>query len=477
MKFYTFLIVLLVLCTSQKFPIEHVVVIMMENRSFDHMLGYLHLNYTKIDGLTGKENNHYKADDPSSTDVKVNENGFNTGPDDPGHSWEDTAEQIYGYIIEPTKVGTPLMNGFVQNALRNKHSPENPLSMFTNKSVPILNTLAVEFGVFDRWFAALPGPTDPNRAFFMSGTSNGVITNFNGTLWNQQSYFDFLRKHNISWRAYYQDDPWAMMYFKDMHAADNYQYVSTLDKFFTDLSEGNLSQFTVLQPRMTSAKGAPTWQHPDASVEAGESLYKEIYEALRASPFWDKLAFIITYDEHGGFYDHVPPPQVGVPSPGEKAPNGFNFDRLGIRLPTLLISPWIPKNTVIGTATGPTATSQYDSTSIIATVNKIFNITDHMTPRDAWAGTFEKELLVLSVPRTDCPTKLPNVPETTPEQLEAIRRLPLNDHLETQVKFYCKFNERGEDCGKDITNQYEASVFILNEVDYFWQRLKSKNGK
>jgi len=369
------------------------------------------------------------------------------------------------------------MNGFVQNALRYKHNPENPLSMFTNASLPILNTLAVEFGVFDRWFAALPGPTDPNRAFFMSGTSNGVISNFNGTLWNQQSYFDFLRLHKVSWRAYYQDDPWAIMYFKDMFNADNHKYVFTLEQFFTDLKAGNLSQFTVLQPRMTSAKGAPTWQHPDASVHAGEALYKQIYEELRASPFWDKLAFIITYDEHGGFYDHVPPPQEGVPSPGQKASNGFDFDRLGIRLPTILISPWIPKNTVIGTATGPTPTSQYDSTSIIATVNKIFGITDHMTPRDAWAGTFEKELLVLSSPRTDCPMKLPNVPTTTPEELEMIRSLPLNDHLETQVKFYCKFNERGEDCGKDITNQYEASVFILKEVDYFWEKLKSKNNK
>jgi len=474
MKFYTLLLVLFLLCSSQNFPIEHIVVIMMENRSFDHMLGYLHLNYSKIDGLTGTENNHYKASDPTSPDIIVNENGFNTGPDDPGHGWEDTSEQIFGYVIGPTEKATPHMSGFVQNALKYKHSPENPLSMFTNTSAPILNTLAVEFGVFDRWFASLPGPTDPNRAFFMSGTSNGAITNFNGTLWSQQSYFNFLRERKISWRAYYQDDPWAIMYFQDMKDPLNHQYVSTLDKFFTDLEAGNLSQFTVLQPRMTSAKGAPTWQHPDSSIKAGEALYKQIYEALRASPFWEKLAFIITYDEHGGFYDHVPPPQEGIPSPGVKASNGFNFDRLGIRLPTLLISPWIAKNTVFGSATGPTPTSQYETTSIIATVNKIFGVTDHMTPRDAWAGTFEKEFMVLQQPRTDCPTVLPNVPETTPEELEAIRKLPLNDHLDIQVKFYCKFNERGEDCGKDITNQYEASVFIEKEVEYFWQKLRSK---
>jgi len=262
------------------------------------------------------------------------------------------------------------------------------------------------------------------------------------------------------------------MYFKDMHDAANHQYVGELSSFLTDIKNGTLAQFTVLQPRMTSTDGPPTWQHPDASVKAGEALLKQLYEAIRVSPFWEKLVFMITYDEHGGFYDHVPPPQEGVPSPGVPASNGFNFDRLGIRLPSVLISPFIPQNTVIGGPTGPTSTSQYDSTSIISTANKIFGITDHLTPRDAWSGTFENEFSTL--PRKDCPLTLPEVAETTPEELEAIRNLPLNDHLEIQVQFYCKFNERGEDCGKNIKNQYQASVFIKEEVAYFWQKLRSK---
>jgi len=126
----------------------------------------------------------------------------------------------------------------------------------------------------------------------------------------------------------------------------------------------------------------------------------------------------------------------------------------------------------VGVPTAPTATSQYDSTSIMATVNKIFNITEHLTKRDAWSGTFDHLFLQLSTPRTDCPMTLPNIPGTTDEELEAIRKLPLNDHIRTQVQFYCKFNERAEDCGKDITNQFEASKFILEEVDYFWDRLR-----
>jgi phospholipase C len=386
---HTFLLVILLSTSRSASPIEHIIVLMMENRSFDHLLGYLHLEHPEIDGLTGQESNPYSTTDPNSELQYVNKNGYDEGPDDPGHNWQDTAEQIYGYVIDPTKTGDPKMNGFAQNAIARRHVVDNPFSMFTIESAPIINTLALEFAVFDHWYCSVPGPTDPNRAYMMSGTSNGAITNFNGTLLGQQSYFDYLRVHGISWRAYYQDDPWAIMYFKDMHEAVNHRFVGTLDQFYEDLGNGNLAQFTLLQPRMTSRNGPPTWQHPDASVKEGERLYKAIYEALRASPFWQKLAFIITYDEHGGFYDHVAPPQEGVPSPdGVKASNGFAFDRLGIRVPTVLISPLVKAGTVVHKPSGPTPTSQYESTSIIATANKIFGINKHLYARDSWAGTF-----------------------------------------------------------------------------------------
>jgi len=450
---------------------------MMENRSFDHLLGFLHLTKPEVDGLTGKESNPYSTTDPKSKIQKVTQLGFNTGPDDPEHSWEATAEQIYGIKnVSPLKTYVPKMNGFVQSAISAKHTPYNPLSMFTPKSASVINSLATTFAVFDKWFCGLPGPTDPNRAFFMSGTSNGAIDNFNGTLWSQQSYFDFLSKHGVTWKAYYQDDPWAIMYFKDMHSKPNSNNVYEFDDFFTHLKAGNLSQFTVLQPRMTSTDGPPTWQHPDASVSEGERFYKSIYEALRASAFWDDLAFIITYDEHGGFYDHVPPPQVGVPTPdGVVARNGFKFDRLGIRIPTVLISPRVPAGTVVHEPTGPTPTSHYTSTSIIATVNKIFGITESMHARDAWSGTFEN-VFTLQQPRTDCPTTLPSVPEYTAEDLAIQRALPLNDHLKIQVDFYCSFNGHPAGCGADFKTQYEASKFISREAKIFMERLRQQNG-
>eukprot|EP01127_Copromyxa_protea_P017284 TRINITY_DN5245_c0_g1_i1.p1 TRINITY_DN5245_c0_g1~~TRINITY_DN5245_c0_g1_i1.p1 ORF type:complete len:305 (-),score=47.44 TRINITY_DN5245_c0_g1_i1:129-1043(-) len=304
----------------------------------------------------------------------------------------------------------------------------------------------------------------------MSGTSRGMITNFNGTLWDQQSYFDFLRTKGISWRAYYQDDPWAIMYFQDTQRPENKRFVYELDQFFVDAKSGNLSQFTWLQPRMTSVNGPPTWQHPDASVSEGERLIKSIYEALRTSPVWESLAFVLTYDEHGGFYDHVSPPQENIPAPDTAvSSNGFKFDRLGIRVPTILISPWVKK----GIIHDPTSGGPYfDGTSIISTTNKIFGITEHMGDRDKWVGTFEDHFTKLDEMRNDCPSKLPIfIPPYTKEQLKIQRQRPLNDHLQIQVNFYCKFNKHGPDCGKDIHNQYQASVFIVEEAKKFMSNI------
>ncbi len=129
------------------------------------------------------------------------------------------------------------MNGFVHDTILNGLNETNPVSMFDNSTAPIINTLAAEFAVFDKWFCSLPGPTDPNRGFAMSGTSMGMITNFNGTLWTHQSYFDYLYQNNRTVRGYYQDDLWALGYFEDMTKPDIAANILDLDThFFSDLA-------------------------------------------------------------------------------------------------------------------------------------------------------------------------------------------------------------------------------------------------
>lgn len=187
---------------------------------------------------------------------------------------------------------------------------------------------------------------------------------------------------------------------------------------FKDHAErGTLPNYAVIEQHFFDTKGSPANDdHPSHDVSEGQKLIKEIYETLRASPQWNESALIITYDEHGGFYDHVPTPVKGVPSPDGivgPAPFYFNFDRLGIRVPTILISPWIEKGTVIHEPDGPTPTSQFEHSSVPATVKKLFNLSSgHLTKRDAWAGSFEKYFTMRDSPRTDCPEKLPDAKKT-----------------------------------------------------------------
>ncbi|KAL7120777.1 hypothetical protein ACP275_02G143500 [Erythranthe tilingii] len=174
--------------------------------------------------------------------------------------------------------------------------------------------------------------------------------------------------------------------------------------------EGKLPNYVVIEQRYFDLKILPANDdHPSHDVCHGQKFVKEVYEALRSSPQWNEMLFIIIYDEHGGFFDHVPTPVTGVPSPDGiigPEPYNFRFNRLGVRVPAIMISPWIEKGTVLHGPTGPYPTSEFEHSSIPATVKKIFNLDGFLTKRDAWAGTFETVINRKS-PRTDCPETLP----------------------------------------------------------------------
>jgi len=193
---------------------------------------------------------------------------------------------------------------------------------------------------------------------------------------------------------------------------------------------------------------------------------KQIYEALRSSPQWNETLFIITYDEHGGFYDHVPPTS-GIPPPDDipSHPDKFEFNRIGIRIPTLLISPWIEKGTLIsGKPTGDAApfdNSEWELSSISGTVVKLFNLKSHLTKRDAWAGHFDGFLKKRTTPRTDCPVTLPPVPSLTREEVEREASLPINPLQADIVKAYERIH--GFD-GSHLKKQGELSEWLLHHT-------------
>ncbi|KAL6654889.1 hypothetical protein ACP70R_008354 [Stipagrostis hirtigluma subsp. patula] len=400
--------------------IKTVVVLVQENRSFDHMLGWMKSLNPEIDGVTGAELNHLVAGDSSSPAIHFGDGSEYVDPD-PGHSFQAMYEQIYGDpytwgVTSPaTKPGVavPPMSGFVQQAEKEKPGmSQTVINGFRPDAVPVYRELVREFAVCDRWFASVPTSTQPNRLFVHSATSHGLVSNDRDKLREglpQRTIFDALYDAGLSFGVYYQFPP-AVLFYRNMRQLKYALKFHPYDiEFKLHCKLGKLPNYVVIEQRWFDLKLLPgNDDHPSHDVANGQRLVKEVYEALRSGPQWHETLLIITYDEHGGFFDHVPTP-IGVPSPDgivSDAPVSFAFDRLGVRVPALFISPWIEPGTVVHRPSGPEPTSQYEHSSIPATVKKIFNLKEFLTRRDAWAGTFES-VLTRDTPRTDCPEKLP----------------------------------------------------------------------
>ncbi|KAI8545606.1 hypothetical protein RHMOL_Rhmol07G0052600 [Rhododendron molle] len=351
--------------TTNSCPIKTVVVLVQENRSFDHMLGWMKSLNPEIDGVTGKESNPLSTSDSNS----------------PGRVYYGMSEVV--------------MNGF---------KPE---------MVPVYKELVSEFAVCDRWFASIPTLTQPNRLYVHSATSYGATANDNKMMvegYPQKTIFESVEEAGLSFGIYYQYPP-STLFYRNLRKL---KYINNFHQFDLDFrrhcEEGKLPNYVVVEQRYFETKFlAGNDDHPSHDVSEGQKFVKHVYEALRSSPQWNEILFVVLYDEHGGFYDHVPTPDTGVPSPDGivgPPPYNFRFDRLGIRVPAILISPWIERGTVLHEPSGPYSTSQFEHSSIPATVKKIFNLPEFLTKRDAWAGTFEV-VLNRSSPRTDCPVTLP----------------------------------------------------------------------
>ncbi|CAL5201995.1 unnamed protein product [Lathyrus oleraceus] len=412
--FFTILTHLLLNSHAINNPIKTVVVLVMENRSFDHMLGWMKKLNPEINGVTGSESAPLSVTDPNSKRIFFKNQAHYVDPD-PGHSFQAIREQIFG--SEDTSADPAPMNGFAQQG----YSMDNTTAMsqdvmngFEPNMVSVYKTLVSEFAVFDRWFASVPASTQPNRLYIHSATSGGATSNVASLLakgYPQQTIFDSLHDNGHDFGIYYQNIP-ATLFYRNLRKLKYTLKFHPYDlSFKNDAKNGKLPNYVVVEQRYTDTKLFPgNDDHPSHDVYQGQKFVKEVYETLRGSPQWNETLFLITYDEHGGFYDHVATPVRGVPSPdGIVGPEPFNFtfNRLGVRVPTIAISPWIEKGTVVHGPNGsPTPTSEYEHSSISATVKKIFNLPNFLTKRDQWAGTFEGIVKTRKQPRTDCPVEL-----------------------------------------------------------------------
>ncbi|ONK60595.1 uncharacterized protein A4U43_C08F20270 [Asparagus officinalis] len=319
------------------------------------------------------------------------------------------------------------MSGFVEQALTISDDLSTAVMKgFNPKSIPVFTKLSQEFATFDRWFSSLPGPTQPNRLFVYSATSHGATSHNKWHLakgYPQKTIFDSLHEDGLDFNVYFENAP-TTLFYRNMRKL---KYVRKFHKYGTFLDharDGRLASLSVIEPRYFDMKGKPANDdHPSHDIANGQKLVKEVYEALRSSPQWNESLLVITYDEHGGFYDHVVTPYTGIPNPdGILGQDNFGFDRLGVRVPTIVVSPWIKRGTVVNKPKGPAENSEFEHSSIPATIKKMFNLTSgFLTQRDAWAGTFEGVVTELTSPRTDCPLVLPDVPPLRTTQADEDR--------------------------------------------------------
>ncbi len=429
---------------------DHVVLAIFENRSFDNLLGRLYgpEDGRTFEGVIGKELGNpipgwaEHGAERGSVPYTIATDMDAPNPDS-GEEYFHTNVQLFNVLDEQNRFKTgedvsapwnappagavPTMDGFVTDYIstftaemgRQPTYEEYAQIMtgYTPEQVPVLNGIARGFGVFDHWFCEVPSQTFMNRSFWTAASSSGFVVNSpvsNFTRHNTaETLFERLEAHGRTWKVYVQE-PMAITFtgmihmprLKDRLATNFVPYA----EFEQDAADGTLPDFSLIEPNLTAghsdyhpacarallAGGVEVPVDPPSSIRGGEQFLGRIYEAIRsaASPAGSNAyntTFFIGWDEPGGTYDHVPPGPVPPPDPA--APSGqmgFKFDRSGYRVPAIIVSPWVDEGIVIN--------EEYRHTSMIATLRKVWGLGDAFTDRDAAAATFD-HLLSRESPR------------------------------------------------------------------------------
>jgi phospholipase C len=379
--------------------IKHLVVLMLENRSFDHMLGWLQSAQYQIDGLDGTQSNVDSTGEP----VRVTKDADYSGDYTPdvAHDFLDVYEQIFG-TQNPAAGTSPSMSGFVKNygtISESVSKSHHVMKCFDPAKIPVLTTLAEQYAVCTRWFSSIPGPTLPNRAYAHAATSVGHVDMTINWWKESKTIYEILVDNNFTAKIYYTDATMALT-FGGLIARQSEFFIPDFSAFFDDCKSNNLPNYCFLEPRYNATSGddpiAANDQHPDHDVEEGETLIHDVYKALTSNQdTWQSTLLVIVYDEHGGLFDHVPPPPAVSPDGIPSVNPPFAFDRLGVRVPAVLVSPYIAQGTIINDRV-------FDHASLAATAQQIFLgpgwRDGGLTNRDRQANTFEG-VLTLANPR------------------------------------------------------------------------------
>lgn len=388
--------------------IDHVVLLMLENRSLDNLLGWLYGgdkpqrivppgSGAAFDGLAGgnyfNEFEHRKL--PATQGTEKAHQPLRVPRLDPNEPFEHVTVQLFadGKGRMPGKLtpGTPAaMKGFAydfDSVYESWAELGEVMGAYDTTQLPALGGLAGAYAVSDRWFSSVPSQTNPNRAFSLCGTSLGRVKNLHETAVEQfktKTLWNALPKET-SWGLYYQDiwedkkcfTEYTFPQIDDAKKAAKHAEIDTMATFYKRAAAGSLPAFTYIEPSWGYGKGLPDTfigkqgddYHPPTWVGPGEAFVNKVYEALSGNAkAWARTLFIVTFDEHGGTYDHVDPGWGAVKPDKHSGPNGFQFDRYGVRVPTILASPWVPAGTVFRAPQD--SKHPYDHTSLIASILK-----------------------------------------------------------------------------------------------------------
>ena len=395
--------------------LKHIVVLMMENRSFDHMLGALKAENPRINGLSGTESNLDTTNEPAKVQPLADFQG-QLDPD-PDHHFPAVNKQLFFGAAAGSSA--PTMQGFVQSYYDQQRDVQHSRKImyyFSPDKLPVLATLARNFAVFNGWFSSIPGPTICNRAFAHYGTSFGSVTMDPFVVKPPyKSIYDRMLAAGRTAKLYYFDVASSTMEVVNL-LSNQPSVFGTYDQFLSDCQNGSLPDYSFIEPNYKDHEGdgggelPASDQHPDHDVQSGEIFIASIYNAIRQNPdLWKSTALLVVYDEHGGIYDHVPPPACtpdGFVAPASATGTGatFAFDRLGVRVPAVLVSPWIAKATVVPGTEDAANGRIFEHASIPGTVTQHFiGALDARSPREKTAPTFLDLLGDTMRADSDCP--------------------------------------------------------------------------
>jgi phospholipase C len=377
--------------------VEHVIVLMLENRSFDHFLGWSY-------GLTGAECNQDPGG-PAGKTVNVSQDAtFNDPEGDPDHEFSGVQQQL-----DLPSPNAPTNGGFVtsyrdklQRDGANPDAAGSIMRCFAPSNLPVLTRLAAEFSVCTNWFSSMPGPTWPNRYFLHAAQSGGVVANQFITV---RTIFDNLSQAGRSSRIYFHDIPqaFAIGTILDLWLNKNPHFsVRRFREFAKDVARGELAHYTFIEPQYFEVGDfSKAWQrtlyrilaklgiagglkandqHPPHDVRMGERLIKDVYETIAESKkeYWRNTMVVVLYDEHGGLYDSRRVPSSTDPVPAGPHASGFSFDRYGVRVPAVVVSPYVAQSSP--------DTALYDHSSVCKTLKECFGLPDYLTKRDESAN-------------------------------------------------------------------------------------------